>query len=161
MSIKIITNNDAIEIATDIISVGSQFVNFYEVFGTTGCLLNCEAERAVEQSYQPNVPDQVVGSVALRKAKRKERRSHRYQCSSSTQEWFSGGKLQKSAKQGCGSCGVLKQIFHILFPGTAQEPSNLHEYSVSPDFVLKRRLLRGSDCVEQIQLFQPFGIKCS
>ncbi|KAH8724267.1 hypothetical protein GQ44DRAFT_284168 [Phaeosphaeriaceae sp. PMI808] len=131
--------------------------NFQDVFGTAGCLLNCNYERTFE--------DDLRGEKAEYASKTSQRRkdlSHnrKLQCSKfreSRQTWFAGSKFVASAAQGCQSCSCLMKIFLGIFFQGAQDLPDSFEYSVSQNFEIRYRLPGNVDAVAIARLFQPQG----
>jgi hypothetical protein len=134
--------------------------SFFDVFGTTGCRLNCQLQRTIEQNFQHNKVKHVAHSRTERKWVRAARKEHHNQCSGSHQEWFTASDITASSAQGCGSCSILRQIIQNLFSENEQGLSGRYEYSIPylGSFEIKRRPLQDSkEPVEIIQLFQPPG----
>jgi hypothetical protein len=129
---------------------------FFDVFGTTGCLLNCEAEKNLEDQFEYNKEKYDIKSKQDRKRVRAARAAHIKQHKGSRQDWFIASEIKASAARGCGSCSVLRQVIQNLFSEDEQlgdEP----EYSVSRDFQLSRRVWGGETPDVVIQLFQYPG----
>lgn len=149
MSVTIANRKDATEIIDNAENSASQArKNFFDVFGTTGCLLNCRDADAVKQNFG--------ATKGYSRAVKREMRASRLE--KSNQKWFVASDISTSATQGCGSCKVLSQILAMVFDGTEQSLSEEYEYSVSHDFELKRRPLGEEKYIEMTQLFQPPGM---
>jgi hypothetical protein len=155
MSVRIVDSEDVAALICNPQHIAPQVKNFFNVFGTAGCLLNCEMERIFEQGFQYNRENHVVHSKAERRVVRSGRREHRQQYLMSRQEWFTTTTVTKSAAQGCGSCSVLRQMLYALFPEDFQDLSVEYEYSISQWFELKRRPPSAGGSMDIIQLFQP------
>jgi hypothetical protein len=158
MSVKFIYRQDIIKLVDNdeqplAFTTPAKKKNFYNVFGTTGCLLNCENERIVEQTLRYDKTEHVEYK---RERERVARKQHRAESRISRREWFSARELAQSVEQGCGSCSVLSKIILNIFP-VCGELSSAYEYSVSHEFELRRRLSSGEGKVEIVQLFQPPG----
>jgi hypothetical protein len=155
MSVSIIDREDIIKAAENAQPAPIQTLkNFYDVFGTTGCLLNCEEERTMEQNFRYN---ETGYHGSKKRGERIARCKHLKQSRGSRQEWFNASEITQSAKQGCGSCSVLSQIIQNVFSG-CKELSSAYEYSVHYDFKLRRRLSSLEGEMEVVQLFQPPGM---
>ena len=133
----------------------TQVKNFFDVFGTTGCQLNCQ-ERG--QIYAENKTNNNVHSRAERKRARSNRRTDLTRSLGSYQEWFTADQIGASIASGCGSCRVLSHIFQNSFSGNQQVLSDKYQYSLARNFELRRRPLAQLDPAEIIQLFQPLGL---
>ena len=132
--------------------------NFFDVFGTTGCLLNCQTERTLEQDFQQKRAIHVPHSDRKNTKANSARKKHSRRVRRSRQEWFTANDIAASVAQGCGSCSALNHIIRDSFTGNEQGLSGQYEYSVSLDFELKRRPLGKEEPLERIQLFQPPGM---
>jgi uncharacterized protein YnzC (UPF0291/DUF896 family) len=159
MSVIIANYKDAIAFAKDAQCAAPQVKkNFFDVFGTSGCLLNCEDERTVNRNFQYNKMKHVIHSKAERKKVRLARKKYLAEFRKTCQEWFTASEIIASAAQGFGSCSVLRQIIQSSFSGNEQGLSNIYEYSVLQDFDLIRRPISAEGPVETVQLFQPPGV---
>ena len=125
MSVTIINTKDAIAIAENAQRLTPQVTktlwkNFFDVFGTTGCLLNCEVKRTLEHKVQDikgkNDNNDASGVGLARKITLLHFRR-------SCKEWFTASEITKSAAQGCGSCTAIKQIIRNLFSPNKQDLS--------------------------------------
>jgi hypothetical protein len=115
MSVTIINTKDAIAIVDNAQRVAPQVTkSFFDVFGTTGCLLNCEDKKTLEQNIQHN---KTKYDKTDRKGVRLARKEFLTRCHESCQEWFTASEITASAAQGCGSCSALRQIIQNLFSG--------------------------------------------
>jgi hypothetical protein len=119
--------------------------NFFDVFGTSGCILNCEDDRTRSRTEKKGV----------RLARKKSLADF---CRNTRQEWFPASEIIASAAKGCGSCIALRQIIQDSFPGNESGLSDRYEYSIPPQFDLRRRPIVAAGPVESIQLFQPPGM---
>jgi hypothetical protein len=159
MLVAIVSNEDAIAIISNAQSVVPQVTkSFFEVFGTTGCLLNCEGGGTFEQNFQKDKKNQDLHSMSKRKGNWWARKKYTIEYCKSRQEWFSASEITASSAQGCGSCGVLEQIIQNLFSRNEQGLTCEYEFSVSLDFELRRRPLGREGQIEIVQLFQPPGM---
>jgi hypothetical protein len=159
MSVIIANYKEAIAFAENARCAAPQVKkNFFDVFGTPGCLLNCEDERTVNQNFQYDKTKHVIHSRTERKKVRLARKKYLAEFHETRQEWFTASEIIASAAQGCGSCSALRQIIQNSFFGNEQGLSNRYEYSVPQNFDLKRRPIDTEGSVETIQLFQPPGM---
>ena len=133
----------------------TQVKNFFDVFGTTGCQLNCQE---LGQIHAENKTNDNAHSRAERKRARSNRRTNLKQSLGSRQEWFTAQQIGASIASGCGSCSALSHLFKNSFSGNQQVLSDKYQYSLTLDFELRRRPLTKQDPVEIIQLFQPLGM---
>jgi hypothetical protein len=130
MSVRVISPDAAVEAVKNFKRTSAQVrKNFFEVFDTSGCLLNCECERLHARSRK--------------NTKRKE--------------WFTASEIAASVLKGCRSCYVLNLIIQESFLRSEHSVSSTDQYSISRNFELKR-LPAGEKTVEMIQLFQPSGM---
>ncbi len=162
MSVTIVNQTDTLARINSAQSVASEVKenNFFDVFGTTGCLLNCADGATLEQIFPDNRTNKGASSRTERKRRRAARREHLDQFHKSHQhiEWFTAGQITASATQGCESCRVLSEILQKTFEGNQKGLSDQHEYSREIDFTLRRRSRAQKDGIESIQLFQPRGL---
>jgi len=157
MSVKVIHPN---ELQTYLNNAQSEIPRvtktFFDIFGTSGCLLNCEAERNLEEVFEYNKEKYDIKSKRDRKRVRAARIAHVKQHEGTRQEGFTASEITASATSGCGSCNVLKQIIQILL-FRDEEFCDGFEYSVARDFQLSRRSRGAKEPDVTVQLFQYPG----
>ena len=169
MSVKIVNDKDAIAIVKKVqVAAASNKAqgtppqakkkNFFDVFGTAGCQLNCQDERMLGQIFPDNKTNSGANTTSKKKTARSARRNHFSRYLESWQEWFTAGEITASGAQGCGSCRILNQILQNLFSGNQHGLSDQYQYSLTWTFELRRRPIAQQDSVETIQLFQPPGM---
>jgi len=153
MTVAITNHKDTVEYVHDSENLAPQArENFFDVFGTTGCLLNCKGSIRQDVELDQAKEEQ---SGAVRREMKASRAEYRKKLSST---WFVASDIATSAVKGCGSCSVLSQILAMVYDNTRQGQPQVYEYSVSHDFKLKRRPLGEERYVEMVQLFQPPGM---
>lgn len=123
---------------------GSQ--NFYGIFGTDGCSLDCNDMRAIQEFRHRQSPlssgEKKTRASMTRKAGRKS---------------FTAHDLQASVLSGCRSCELFSLIFSQIFPeykGTTHD-STVCTYTISNGFTLCQHLKNGATSVQRVQLFHP------
>ncbi|KAI1383443.1 uncharacterized protein F4822DRAFT_77973 [Hypoxylon trugodes] len=85
--------------------------NFFDVFGTAGCLLGCE-----DKKYPKEKSPQI--EFRSKRSSRRDRRMTKDDESEAIRtptQWFDINEITASAVHGCGSCAVLRQLIEILF----------------------------------------------
>ncbi|KAH7310151.1 hypothetical protein BKA65DRAFT_485091 [Rhexocercosporidium sp. MPI-PUGE-AT-0058] len=136
MLVAIATYKDATEYVHDSENLAPQSrENFFDIFGTTGCVLNCK------DSIRQDVELDQAKEEQSRAVRRKMKASQAEYCKKLSLTWFIASDIATSAIKGCGSCSVLSQILVMVFDNTQQSQPRAYEYSVSHDFKLKRRRL--------------------
>jgi hypothetical protein len=160
MSVNILKSNDALKIVENFKSVESSVTkNFFDIFGTTGCLLNCKDERTLDLRLYS---DKTRQDAKSRKEKKKIAFEHKLQLSEfreSRQAWFTATIIKTSASRGCGSCQILLKIIIAIFFQDLEDLPEQYEYSVAQDFEVRYREAGEEEPIATVQLFQPPG-KC-
>lgn len=131
--------------------------NFFQHFGTTGCVLGCESKRTFEADLELKrsaIPIRTRNDAkAVRRSHRKDHRSR--------QSWFTSSELATSKSSGCGSCAVLSQVLAAVFPESVNDPSDLYSFFVDPMWELKCRKTSRPESESEpewtVQLFQHRG----
>jgi hypothetical protein len=160
MSVTIINRKDINKVAEDAQRPTTPIIkSFYEVFGTSGCSLNCQASHNHEQSMQNIATMHPNKSRSGRRERWQARAGYQTELDESQEEWFEASKISASAGQGCGSCGILYQLIKLLFPDNHIFPIIDYEYSISHEFAIRRRPKQEQESVEVIELFQPSGMR--
>jgi hypothetical protein len=121
--------------------------NFYDIFGTDGCSLNCNNRRAIQEFRHRRAPassgEKKIKASMIRKAGTKS---------------FTAEELQASVRSGCRSCEVFSLIFSQIFPehkDTAND-STVCTYTISNEFTLCQHLETNHvTSVKRVQLFHP------
>lgn len=144
MSVKVLTVEAAVEAVENLKGTSPNVdKSFFDVFGTSGCSLNCHLEKRRKGHQRNN----------LRKV------------------WFSDADLEKSISSGCESCNVLNSIIQESFSRSPHPKASTNRYQITRDFQLQRRVIikgktkkhknkddRKGNKTEIIQLFQPPGM---
>jgi hypothetical protein len=158
MSVKRLDLKDALAIVDNVsYTRPSVTKNFFDVFGTTGCLLNCKFERTLdadlynEKTRCPTKNRQEKKKVAY------ARKIQINQFRESRQTWSTARMIISSAAQGCASCNILRMIIIALFFQGAHDLPDKYEYSIAQDFEMRYRRIGEDEPVAIIQLFQPPG----
>jgi hypothetical protein len=160
MSVSTISIEDAKALLRDLPFLGPRpHINFFATFGTSGCLLNCEAERTFELTLK----EQKDSLNPKTRQHRKQIRSLRDECGyrSARQEWFDAKTINASVDRGCGSCYVLRTLVCTIFAKEERCLSGLYEYSISQSFYFRQRRVGGQEVLRHFQLFQPRGMLLS
>jgi hypothetical protein len=131
--------------------------NFFDVFGTTGCLLDCENGTTLrEKIVQHKIRNATQSSRREGSAARKQRWAD---SRGPGRKWFNANEILASATQGCGSCSTLRKIIlQVFFPNQQDLPDDC-EYFVSRHFEISQREPGAEESVEVFQLFQPPGMQ--
>ena len=139
MSVKKISQQDACEIIaraqSDAIQVKK---NYYEIFSSTNCLLNCRESLDLEQNPTFVKTNEGVTSREGRRNVRSTRRDCVKHVLQSHKAWFSAVEIEMSVAKGCGACKILREILRELFPGNQDGLSGAYDYSITHRFALKR-----------------------
>lgn len=131
--------------------------NFFDLFGRTGCHLNCREKSAMAQNFGYNMVKHVTHTNTEKKLRKAAQKEQIKQSSCSSHKWFTASNIKASSARGCQSCNILRQIFQSLFSGNEKELSSEYEYSYDK-FEMKRRQIQSSEkIVETVRLFQPLG----
>ncbi|KAI1456987.1 heterokaryon incompatibility protein-domain-containing protein [Annulohypoxylon moriforme] len=134
MSVTVLSREDVTKIVgNDRPAKSYTWKNFFDVFSTTGCLLNCGGRKDTKITSRKK-PKTKADQVAAR--------------------WFSIGEITTSAARGCEACKVLQQIIKTLFSTEDINMPEPYEYSISKVFEIRKRARSKPDSVEIIQLFQ-------
>jgi hypothetical protein len=131
------------------------FKNFFDVFGTNGCQLNCNDERTLDANLHG---EKTRAAVKTRKEKKKitfERKTQISHFRESRKTWFDTTAIKASVEQGCNSCNILLKILVALFFRDTNDLSECYEYSIAQDFEVKYRRLGEEESIAIVQLFQP------
>jgi hypothetical protein len=158
MSVKTLDFKEALAIIDDARNTGPTVTkNFFNVFGTTGCLLNCKFERTLDADLYN---EKARYAAKNRREKKKVTSARKIQISQfreSRQTWSTASAIRTSATQGCASCNIIRLItIAIFFPGVHELPDE-YEYSIAQDFEVRYRRIGEEEPVAIIQLFQPPG----
>lgn len=127
MSVETISLETAVN-AVKVLTAPSKKKNFQEVFGTAGCLLNCEKDREKKDSKK----------------------------SATRIERFTVSQITASSKS-CRCCRLIEFILRATFSRSKHDISLTDEYTVTREFELKRYRTGVTD-PEVVQLFQPRGM---
>jgi hypothetical protein len=133
------------------------FRNFFDVFGTTGCQLNCNDERILDADLYE---EKTRAAAKTRKEKKKitfERKTQINHFRESRKTWFDTTEIKASAEQGCNSCNILLKILVALFFRNINDLPEGYEYSIAQDFEVKYRRHGEEEPIAIVQLFQPPG----
>jgi hypothetical protein len=159
MSVTVVKHQDAIQIIERGETPAQPATrNFFDAFGTTGCLRKCENERTLKTEIQYDKAKHNQLSRKQRKEVSAALTAYLKEAHGGLQDWFKADEINASAAQGCGSCRAISYMVQNSFPGNEQGLSDKYEYSVSRTFELRRRLRAPAGKVppvEMVQLFQP------
>ncbi|ORY03049.1 heterokaryon incompatibility protein-domain-containing protein [Clohesyomyces aquaticus] len=129
--------------------------NFYDAFGTSGCLLTCDLKRQYQEYVTTVLPQPGIQNSVRRQKKKETDRTYR-----ELNRNFTLAELLSSIRSGCGSCEVLKELLErvsLIDPDDYRLEANT-TLNVSPAFVLERQTLKNDTLeVQQIHLFSPLG----
>lgn len=149
MSVIVLPHEEALAISDEAQAALPQaqiVMNFFEHFGTTGCMLDCEHKKTQEAEFKYNK------ASSNREKARSARKSHAKEFCRT--RWFTGKDLVSSKRKGCGSCDVLSQILSKVF----HQGENMHletcKFSVAPSWELKAQQIGGNERELSAQLFQ-------
>jgi hypothetical protein len=125
---------------------GPSSQNFYDIFGTDGCSLDCNNMRALQEFRHRPSPLSSGEKKTKASMTRKDGRS------------FTAQELQASVLNGCRSCELFSLIFSQIFPeykGTAHD-STMCTYTISNESTLYQHLEKNRvTSVQMVQLFHP------
>jgi hypothetical protein len=156
MSVKVVNYRDVVAIADNAERAAPQATkNFFDVFGTTGCMLNCQQDRNLGQKFQYS-NTRLLSHKAKQAVYAARIKDEKEYCGS-RQEWFTASEITVSAGQGCGSCSVIREIIRSSFSQSEHNVFDEYQYSVSLHFELRRRPRGEVKPVEIVHLFQPYG----
>jgi hypothetical protein len=158
MSVTILPSDKALTVIDDSKCTGpSVTANFFNVFGTTNCLLNCKDERILDLQLYGEKTKQ---GAKTRREKKKITYEHKLQLNEfreSRQDWFTATTIKRSASQGCGSCSILQKIIIAIFFHESNCLPDQYEYSIAQDFEIRYRNVGKDETIATVQLFQPPG----
>jgi hypothetical protein len=158
MSVEVLNHKDVLLfLETSSTAESPVTKNFFDVFGTTACLLNCKNERTLDADLYT---EKAKHAAKTRQEKKKitfERKIQIGQFRESRKVWFSVDTIAASAEHGCNSCKLLlKMLIAIFFQNLGSLPKE-YEYSIAQDFELRYRCLGEEKPIAIAQLFQPPG----
>jgi hypothetical protein len=158
MSVKILDAKDALTIVDDAKHTGPTITkNFFEVFGSDGCLLNCKFERTLDSNLYNEKTKHAAKNRQEKKQFTSARKIQINQFRESRQTWFTASTIRTSAMQGCMSCNMLRMIIIALFFQGVHDLPDKYEYSIAQDFEVRYRCIGEEEPTAIIQLFQPPG----
>lgn len=119
-AISLISNDEVLKaVETGSASSTETSRNFFALFNTTGCLMDCEKEHSImpDKAYTKGMRRNELRLKAAGLAIPDGRpRKHDH---SSLQDWFTADKIAASAKSGCESCATFKYMFEQCYPDGA------------------------------------------
>lgn len=150
MSVTALDLPDALAISDETPTHTPVNKNFFQHFGTTGCLLGCHSTKHVKSDLglKHNTPP----TITTRKVRAAQRR---YKKELDAQDsWFTIAQLVESVDNGCGSCGLINRILACIFPGNATRSPEMYKYAFDCRWELRCKKI-GEASQATVQLFQP------
>jgi hypothetical protein len=115
MMVAIANHKDTVKYVHDSENLALQAKeNFFDVFDTIGCLLNCKVSIRQDVELDQAKEEQ---SRAVRREIKASRAEYSKKLSST---WFVASYIATSAVKGCGSYSVLSRILAMVFGNTQQ-----------------------------------------
>ena len=132
-------------------------INFHDIFGTEGCLLDCEERRKTQQRlYRPRERGTSTG--------REKISSTETSLKDESLMYFTRKDFDSSASVGCTSCRILGAVIDVVFIQNdeqlrdGEDEGSDARYSVSASFLMHEECTNASMTrTRRIQLFSLKG----